>query len=47
MLEYHAAFYAIEDGQPLPKPNRRARDKKAERVEPIRIGIRVQAAPLP
>jgi predicted RNase H-like HicB family nuclease len=84
MLEYHAAFYPLDDGwyyvrvldfpgtntqgrnlndarymvrdaltmmaecllergEPLPKPNRRARDKKAERVEPVRLTVRVSA----
>ncbi|MFL5243994.1 MAG: type II toxin-antitoxin system HicB family antitoxin [Gemmataceae bacterium] len=81
MLEYHAAFYVIEDGwymvrvldfpgtitqgkdlkdarymvrdalrlmaectleegKPLPRPNPRARDKKAVLIEPIRLGVR-------
>ena len=84
MIEYHAAFYPIEDGwyfirvvdfpgvlsqgrnladarrmikdalkmmvecyldegRPLPRPNRRARDRKAERMEPIRVAVRVQS----
>jgi len=81
MLEYHAAYYQIEDGwflvrvldfpgtnsqgknlenarvmirdalrlmaectlelgKPLPRPNPRARDKKAVLIEPIRLGVR-------
>jgi predicted RNase H-like HicB family nuclease len=84
MLEYHAAYYALEDGwymvrvldfpgtitqgknledarymvrdalklmaectldrgEPLPRPNPRARDKKAERIEPVRLSIRVSS----
>jgi predicted RNase H-like HicB family nuclease len=31
----------LERGQPLPKPNPRAKDKKAELVEPVRVSIRV------
>lgn len=82
MLEYHAAFYRIEDGwymvrvldfpgtitqgrdledarfmirdalrlmaectlergESLPRPNPRAKDKKAERIEPLRLAVRV------
>lgn len=82
MLEYHAAYYPIEDGwymvrvldfpgtitqgknlanarwmirdalklmaectlergECLPRPNPRARDKKAERIEPLRLAVRV------
>jgi predicted RNase H-like HicB family nuclease len=33
----------IEEGQPLPRPNPRAADKKADRVETIPLRIRVQA----
>jgi predicted RNase H-like HicB family nuclease len=84
MLEYHAAFYRIEDGwymvrvldfpgaitqgknlqdarymvrdalrlmaecvlergEALPRPNPRARDRKAERVEAIRLAVRVSS----
>jgi predicted RNase H-like HicB family nuclease len=84
MLEYHAAYYEIEDGwymvrvldfpgtitqgkdladarwmardalrlmaectlergEPLPRPNPRARDKKAVLIEPIRLGLRTMA----
>jgi len=84
MLDYHAAFYPLEDGwyfvrvldfpgtntqgknledarfmvrdalklmaectlergEPLPRPNPRAQDKKAERVEPVRLSVRVSA----
>jgi predicted RNase H-like HicB family nuclease len=83
MLEYHAAYYQIEDGwymakvldfpgvvtqgrtlnsargmvrdalrgmaewymekgQPFPRPNPRARDKKAEHLENIRLRVQVQ-----
>lgn len=31
----------LERGQPLPKPNPRARDKKAELLEIVRLSIRV------
>jgi predicted RNase H-like HicB family nuclease len=85
MLEYHAAYYQIEDGwymasvldfpgastqgrtlngarrmvkdalqlmaevtleqgKPLPKPNPRAKDKKAVLVEPIQLTVRVMTA---
>jgi predicted RNase H-like HicB family nuclease len=37
------AEWYLEDGKPLPRPNPRARDKKAEVVEPIRLRVRVQA----
>ena len=88
MLEYHAAYYPIEDGwylarlldfpgvvsqgqdlksarlmikdalrqmaevtleqgQPLPKPNPRARDRKAVRLEPIRLSIRILVPAVP
>jgi predicted RNase H-like HicB family nuclease len=30
----------LEDGRPLPRPNPRARDKKAVLVETIRLGVR-------
>jgi predicted RNase H-like HicB family nuclease len=84
MLQYHAAYYPIEDGwymvcvldfpgvisqgrnikharmmikdalglmaeckleqgEGLPRPNPRARDKKAELVEPIKLKVRVEA----
>jgi predicted RNase H-like HicB family nuclease len=85
MLEYHAAYYPIEDGwymvrvldfpgtitqgknledarlmvrdalklmaectlergEPLPRPNPRARDKKAERIEPLCLNVRISTA---
>jgi predicted RNase H-like HicB family nuclease len=31
----------LERGDPLPRPNPRARDKKAERIEPLGLSIRV------
>jgi predicted RNase H-like HicB family nuclease len=34
----------LEDGEPLPRPNPRARDKKANLVEPIRLIIRARVA---
>ena len=34
----------LERGEPLPRPNPRARDKKATLVEPIRLGLRVRSA---
>jgi predicted RNase H-like HicB family nuclease len=37
----------LEDGLPLPRPNPRARDKKAERVEPICLRVRVQMQETP
>jgi len=37
------AEWYIEDGQPFPSPNPRARDKKAQVQEPIRLLIRVQS----
>ena len=84
MLEYHAAFYPIEDGwyfirvvdfpgvlsqgrnlkdarrmikdalkmmvesyldegRSLPRPKRRVADRRAERIEPIRVAVRVQS----
>jgi len=84
MLEYHAAYYVIEDGwymgrvldfpgtitqgkdleearwmirdalrlmaectleqgKPLPRPNPRAKDKKAVLIEPIRLGLRTMS----
>ncbi len=87
MLEYHAAFYPLEDGWymvrvldfpgtitqgknledahfmardalrlmaectlerdcMLPRPNPRARDKKAERIEPLRLAVRILGANL-
>ncbi|MCI0459771.1 MAG: type II toxin-antitoxin system HicB family antitoxin [Gemmataceae bacterium] len=33
----------LEDGQPLPTPNPKAKDKKAELVEPTRLELRVRA----
>ena len=41
-LKMTAEWY-LEDGKPLPKPNRKARDKKADHLEKIRLGVRVQA----
>ncbi len=37
------ATWAIEEGRPLPRPNPRAADRKAEVLEPIRLALRVQA----
>ena len=37
------AEYKLEQGETLPKPNPRARDKKAALVEPIKLRIRVVA----
>jgi predicted RNase H-like HicB family nuclease len=37
------AEWYLEDGLSLPRPNRRARDKKADLVEPIRLRVRVQS----
>jgi predicted RNase H-like HicB family nuclease len=37
------AEWSIERGEPLPRPNPRARDKKAFLVEPVQLTIRVQA----
>lgn len=34
------AEHKLEQGESLPRPNRRARDKKAELVEPIKLKIR-------
>jgi predicted RNase H-like HicB family nuclease len=34
----------IERGKSLPRPNPRARDKKAELVEPVLLTVRVQSA---
>jgi predicted RNase H-like HicB family nuclease len=36
----------IEEGQPLPKPNLRARDKNADLVETIPLRVRVSAGVL-
>jgi predicted RNase H-like HicB family nuclease len=41
-LRMMAEWY-LEDGQVLPRPNPKARDRKAVRVEPIRLQVRVQA----
>jgi predicted RNase H-like HicB family nuclease len=38
MAEWH-----IEEGEALPRPNPKARNKKADLVEPIRLGIRIHA----
>jgi predicted RNase H-like HicB family nuclease len=35
----------VEDGKPLPRPNPRAKAKKADYVEPVGLSIRVHAAP--
>jgi predicted RNase H-like HicB family nuclease len=37
------AEYKLEKGEVLPRPNPRARDKKAALVEPIKLRIRVLA----
>jgi predicted RNase H-like HicB family nuclease len=37
---------ALEEGQPLPRPNPRARDKKAVSIEPIRLGGRTLSVKL-
>jgi predicted RNase H-like HicB family nuclease len=34
----------LERGEPLPRPDPRARDRKAALVEPIRLGLRVRSA---
>lgn len=34
------AEYRLEQGEGLPKPNPRARDKKAALLEPIKLGVR-------
>lgn len=41
-LRVMAEWY-LEDGQPLPLPNPKARDRDAVRVEPIRLQVRVHA----
>jgi predicted RNase H-like HicB family nuclease len=33
----------LEDGEPLPRPNPRVRDKKADLVEPIQLIVRARA----
>jgi predicted RNase H-like HicB family nuclease len=33
----------LEDGHPLPQPNRRARDKKAVLIDGIRVGVHLRA----
>jgi predicted RNase H-like HicB family nuclease len=33
----------LESGKPLPSPNPRAKDKKADHIERIRLSVRVQA----
>jgi predicted RNase H-like HicB family nuclease len=35
----------VEDGRPLPPPNPRAKAKKADFVEPVRLSIRVHTVP--
>src|SRR5690348_15173497 len=37
------AEWLIEEGKPLPRPNPRARDRKADFLETIRLQIRVTA----
>ena len=37
------AEWYLEDGEPLPRPNPRAADKKADLGEPIRVQIRILA----
>jgi len=41
-LRMMAEWY-VEEGQLLPRPNPKARDKKALLVEPVRVRIRVEA----
>jgi predicted RNase H-like HicB family nuclease len=43
-LKQMAEVY-VGQGQPLPLPNPRAREKKADYFEPVRLSIRVHAAP--
>jgi predicted RNase H-like HicB family nuclease len=38
------AEYQLEQGRPLPRPNPRARDKKAARLEIIRLRVGAQMA---
>jgi predicted RNase H-like HicB family nuclease len=38
------AEYKLEQGEPLPKPNARARDKKAVRIEGIHLKIGARMA---
>jgi predicted RNase H-like HicB family nuclease len=35
---------SLEEGWQLPKPNPRARDKKAVAVEPMRVNVRISQA---
>ncbi len=42
-LQLTAECY-MEEGKPLPRPNPRAKAKKAAVLEPIRLGVRVQTA---
>ena len=37
------AEYRLEEGESMPRPNARARDKKAVLLEVIKLGIRVQS----
>lgn len=37
------AEWLTRDGQPLPRPNPRAKDRTAEVVEPISLGFRVHS----
>jgi len=41
------AEYKLEQGEPLPPPNPRARDKKAARIEVIRLKIGARMADVP
>ena len=44
-VEIQLVKWAVEDGKPLPRPNPRAKAKKADYVEPVGLSIRVHAAP--
>lgn len=37
------ALWNLEEGQPLPLPNPKATDRKADLLEPIRLTVRVQS----
>jgi len=39
------AEWSLEEGEPLPKPNPRARRKKAQLVEPVYLTVRVSRKP--
>jgi predicted RNase H-like HicB family nuclease len=45
-LEDMADWY-MEDGQPFPKPNARAKDKKAAVLEPIRLVAKAKTGAAP